>query len=43
MPSLAGVQKTFRDSSYDLRELVVAIVTSDAFTRRTPAVGEVLP
>ena len=43
LPSLAGVQKTFRDSSYDLRELVVAIVTSDAFIRRTPAAGEVLP
>jgi hypothetical protein len=43
MPSLAGVQKTFRDSSYDMRELLVAIVTSDAFTRRTPAAGEVLP
>jgi len=43
MPSLTGVQKAFRDSSYDLRELVVAIVSSDAFTRRTPAAGEVLP
>jgi hypothetical protein len=43
MPSLAGIQKAFRDSSYDMRELLVAIVTSDAFTRRTPAAGEVLP
>jgi len=43
MPSLAGVQKTFRDSSYDMRELLVAIVSSDSFTRRTPAAGEVLP
>jgi hypothetical protein len=43
MPSLQAVQKAFRDSSYDMRELVVAIVSSDAFTRRTPAVGEVLP
>jgi hypothetical protein len=43
MPSLAAVQKVFHDSSYDMRELLVAIVTSDAFTRRTPAAGEVLP
>jgi hypothetical protein len=43
LPSLEGVQKAFRDSSYDMRELLVAIVSSDAFTRRTPAVGEVLP
>jgi hypothetical protein len=43
MPSLDAVQKVFRDSSYDMRELLVAIVSSDAFTRRTPAVGEVLP
>jgi hypothetical protein len=43
MPSVEAVQKVFRDSSYDMRELVVAIVSSDAFTRRTPAVGEVLP
>jgi hypothetical protein len=41
-PSLATVEKTFRDSSYDMRELLVAIVNSDAFTRRTPAAGEVL-
>ena len=43
MPSLEAVQKAFRDSSYDMRELLVAIVSSDAFTRRTPAAGEVLP
>jgi len=43
MPSLEGIQKAFRDSSFDMRELLVAIVSSDAFTRRTPAVGEVLP
>jgi hypothetical protein len=43
MPSLDAVQTAFRESSYDLRELLVAIVSSDAFTRRTPAVGEVLP
>jgi hypothetical protein len=43
MPSLAAIQKVFRDSSYDMRELLVAIVSSDAFTRRTPAAGEVLP
>jgi hypothetical protein len=43
MPSLDTVQKAFRGSSYDMRELLVAIVSSDAFTRRTPAAGEVLP
>jgi len=43
MPSLGAVQKAFRDSSYDMRELLVAIVSSDAFARRTPAAGEVLP
>jgi hypothetical protein len=43
MPSLEVAQKAFRDSSYDMRELLVAIVSSDAFTRRTPAAGEVLP
>jgi hypothetical protein len=43
MPSLEAIQKVFRDSSYDMRELLVAIVSSDAFTRRTPAAGEVLP
>ncbi len=42
-PSLEGVQNAFKESSYDMRELLVAIVSSDAFTRRTPAVGEVLP
>jgi hypothetical protein len=43
LPSLEAVQKAFRDASYDMRELLVAIVSSDAFTRRTPAAGEVLP
>jgi hypothetical protein len=43
MPSLQAVQKVFHDSSFDMRELLVAIVSSDAFTRRTPAAGEVLP
>jgi hypothetical protein len=43
MPSFEGVQKAFRDSSFDMRELLVAIVSSDAFMRRTPAAGEVLP
>jgi hypothetical protein len=42
LPSLEAVQKAFRDSSYDMRELLVAIVSSDAFMRRTPAIGEVL-
>jgi hypothetical protein len=43
LPSLDAAKKAFRDSSYDLRALLVAIVGSDAFTRRTPALGEVLP
>jgi hypothetical protein len=43
MPSLEAVQKSFRDASHDMRELLVAIVSSDAFLRRTPAAGEVLP
>jgi hypothetical protein len=43
LPSLDAVQKAFRDSSFDMRELLVAIVSSDAFTRRTPGTGEVLP
>jgi len=43
MASVDAVQKVFGDSSYDMRELVVAIVSSDAFMRRTPAAGEVLP
>jgi hypothetical protein len=42
-PSLEAIEKVFRDSSFDMRELLVAIVSSDAFTRRTPAAGEVLP
>jgi hypothetical protein len=42
MPSLDAIQKVFRDSSYDMRELLVAIVSSDSFMRRTPAPGEVL-
>ena len=36
MPSLEAVQKAFRDSSYDMRELLVAIVSSDAFTQKDP-------
>ncbi len=43
MPSVEAALKAFRNSSYDMRELLVAIVSSDAFTRRTPAAGEVLP
>jgi hypothetical protein len=34
MPSLEAVKKTFRESSYDMRELLIAIAGSDAFTRR---------
>jgi hypothetical protein len=43
LPSLDAARKAFRDSSYDMRELLIAIAGSDAFTRRTPALGEVLP
>jgi hypothetical protein len=43
MASLEYIQKMFRDSSFDMRELLVAIVSSDSFMRRTPAAGEVLP
>jgi hypothetical protein len=43
MASLSQAQTAFRASSYDMRELLVAIATSDAFSLRTPAVGEVVP
>jgi hypothetical protein len=43
MPSLQAVQKAFAEASFDMRELLVAIVSSDAFSLRTPAAGEVLP
>jgi hypothetical protein len=43
MASLEAVQKVFREKSYDMRELLVAIVGSDSFMRRTPAAEEVLP
>lgn len=43
LPSLEQAQKTFRDSGFDLRELLVGLVGTDAFARRTPAPGEVLP
>jgi hypothetical protein len=42
-PSLTAIEKAFHDSGYDMRELLVAIVSSDAFTRRAPAAEEVLP
>ena len=34
LPSVNAVEKVFRDSSYDMRELLVNIVMSDAFRYR---------
>jgi hypothetical protein len=42
-PSLDAVTAAFRNSSYDMREILVALARSRAFTHRTPAIGEVLP
>jgi hypothetical protein len=41
--SLALASDAFARSSYVLRELVVGLVTSRAFSHRTPSPGEVLP
>jgi hypothetical protein len=42
MASLMQAQSTFRSSALDMRELLVAIATSDSFAKRTPAVDEVM-
>jgi hypothetical protein len=41
--SLQAATDVFRRSSFDLRELLVALVKTRAFTHRTPSAGEVLP
>jgi hypothetical protein len=42
MASLATARQAFEKSGYDLRELIVAITKTKAFTHRTPSNGEVL-
>jgi hypothetical protein len=42
-PSLAAASEAFAGSSYDLRELIVALTKTRAFTHRTPSTGEDLP
>jgi hypothetical protein len=39
-PSLKALQQTFKTSGYDMRELVVAVTKSRAFTHRTLSAGE---
>jgi hypothetical protein len=41
LASLQHARDAFRAASYDMRELLVAIATSDAFSHRTLAAGEV--
>jgi hypothetical protein len=41
--SLASAQEAFRKSSYDIRELIVGLVRTHAFTHRTASMGEILP
>ena len=41
--SLKLAQDALGKSSGDLREMLLALVTSKAFTHRTPSLGEVLP
>jgi hypothetical protein len=41
--SLDAVNEAFAKSSYDMRELLVALTKTRAFTHRSPSVGEVLP
>jgi hypothetical protein len=41
--SLASAQEAFRKSSYDIRELVVGLTRTHAFTHRAVSPGEVLP
>ena len=43
LASIQSAQKAFRASSFDMRELVVAISGSDVFSHRSPSEGEVLP
>jgi hypothetical protein len=41
--SLAAAGKAFAAASFDVRELIVALAKSRAFTHRQPSTGEVLP
>jgi hypothetical protein len=41
--SLQAANEAFAKSSYDMRELLVALTKTRAFTHRSPSVGEVLP
>ncbi len=41
--SLAAIEETFAKQSSNLRELIVALTKTRAFTHRTPSTGEVLP
>jgi hypothetical protein len=41
--SLRAARESFKRSNYDLRELLVALAKTRAFTHRTPSAGEVLP
>jgi hypothetical protein len=43
MASIQSAQKAFRASSFDMRELVVAISGTDVFSHRSRSEGEVLP
>jgi hypothetical protein len=40
--SLQKAQAAFRAASFDMRELLVSIATSESFSHRSPAPGEVL-
>jgi len=42
LASLQKAQATFRAASFDMRELLVSIASTDAFSHRSPAPGEVL-
>jgi hypothetical protein len=41
--SLQAAGEAFAKSSYDMRELLVALTRTRAFTHRSPSAGEVLP
>jgi hypothetical protein len=43
LPSLDAAGAAFRRSSYDMREILVALTRSRAFTHRAPSAGEVMP
>lgn len=42
LASLQKAEAAFRAAAFDMRELLVAIATTDAFSHRSPAPGEVL-